>query len=87
MQKEDAGCLQWVVISDSSPPADWPQRGAIEFCDVWLSYRAGLPAVLRGVNLKVSAGDKVLLSKIRHRRNELYSTLCYYWTIRIVCDV
>ena len=37
----------------------WPQRGEIEFSDVKMSHRPGLPLVLKGVNLKIKDGEHV----------------------------
>ena len=38
---------------------DWPSAGAIEFRNVQMRYRPGLPLVLRGVSFDVRAGEKV----------------------------
>ncbi|KAH7103875.1 ATP-dependent bile acid permease [Auriculariales sp. MPI-PUGE-AT-0066] len=40
------------------PPSSWPS-GAISFQDVVMAYREGLPDVLRGLNFKISAGQKI----------------------------
>uniref|UniRef100_A0A8C2WI91 ATP-binding cassette, sub-family C (CFTR/MRP), member 10 n=1 Tax=Cyclopterus lumpus TaxID=8103 RepID=A0A8C2WI91_CYCLU len=40
------------------PPA-WPERGGLEFRDVVLAYRGGLPNALDGVSLAVRPGEKV----------------------------
>ncbi|CAN9510715.1 unnamed protein product [Ophioblennius macclurei] len=40
------------------PPA-WPKQGWLEFRDVVLAYREGLPNALDGVNLLVRPGEKV----------------------------
>ena len=37
----------------------WPRSGAIEFSDVTMRYRPGLPLVLRGVKLSIKGGEKV----------------------------
>ena len=37
----------------------WPERGSVEFEDVRLAYREGLPLVLKGVSFSVKAGEKV----------------------------
>ena len=42
-----------------TPPADWPQKGALVFSRVVLRYRPGLPAALRGLTFSVNAGDNV----------------------------
>lgn len=44
---------------DSQPPASWPSTGKIEFKDLHLSYRPGLPRVLKGLNIKIAAGEKL----------------------------
>lgn len=36
-------------IDDKKPPPSWPDKGAIEFDDVVMRYRPGLPPVLKGV--------------------------------------
>jgi len=41
------------------PPADWPSRGEVEFCNVTLRYRAGLEPALRGISVRVPPGRKV----------------------------
>ncbi|KAH0487916.1 MAG: uncharacterized protein KVP18_001639 [Porospora cf. gigantea A] len=37
----------------------WPQHGKIEFRDVCMRYRPGLPLVLKGLNVTIEAGEKV----------------------------
>jgi ATP-binding cassette subfamily C (CFTR/MRP) protein 5 len=47
---------------DSRPPvpaASWPAAGRVEFRDVQLRYRDGLPLVLKGVSFAVGGGEKV----------------------------
>ncbi|KAF8585441.1 ABC protein [Ramaria rubella] len=44
---------------DVKPPADWPSGGAIDFNDVVMSYRPGLPAVLRGISAHIHPGEKI----------------------------
>ncbi|NXT74733.1 MRP7 protein, partial [Zapornia atra] len=39
--------------------ADWPSQGLVEFQQVVLAYRAGLPNALDGVNFTVYPGEKV----------------------------
>ncbi|PNG99437.1 ABC transporter C family member 2, partial [Tetrabaena socialis] len=41
------------------PPPGWPPAGSVEFRDVFLRYRPGLPLVLRGVSFVAQARDKV----------------------------
>ncbi|KAM0751625.1 P-loop containing nucleoside triphosphate hydrolase protein [Meredithblackwellia eburnea MCA 4105] len=47
------------VIEDNRPPKDWPSQGSIELEKVVMSYRPGLPPVLKGLSLSVGAGEKV----------------------------
>ncbi|KAJ3872779.1 ABC protein [Lentinula edodes] len=46
-------------IPNHKPPQEWPDRGAIRFNDVCMSYRPGLPNVLHDVNLSINAGEKI----------------------------
>ncbi|CDO74908.1 hypothetical protein BN946_scf184988.g15 [Trametes cinnabarina] len=46
-------------IPDHKPPPEWPSRGAIEFKDVVMRYRPGLPFVLQGLSLEVKGGEKI----------------------------
>ncbi|KAI9225298.1 MAG: P-loop containing nucleoside triphosphate hydrolase protein [Piptocephalis tieghemiana] len=45
--------------SGPPPPPEWPAHGAIDFQDVQLSYRPGLPMVLKGISLSIRPGEKV----------------------------
>ncbi|KAL4562252.1 hypothetical protein LXL04_034450 [Taraxacum kok-saghyz] len=47
------------VIGNNRPPPGWPPAGLVEFENVEFRYRAGLPAVLRGVSFCVLASEKV----------------------------
>ncbi|KAL1964629.1 hypothetical protein VTN77DRAFT_6803 [Rasamsonia byssochlamydoides] len=38
---------------------NWPQEGRIEFTDVQMRYRAGLPLVLRGLNMDIRGGERI----------------------------
>lgn len=47
-------------VNDSDPAVDtWPSRGAIDFKDVELRYRPGLPLVVKGVSFQINAGERV----------------------------
>ena len=41
------------------PAPSWPEKGEIQFKDVDLAYREGLPLVLKGVSFSVRPGEKV----------------------------
>ncbi|KAK7052301.1 multidrug resistance-associated ABC transporter protein [Favolaschia claudopus] len=43
----------------NDPPSSWPEHGEIAFKDVEMSYREGLPLVLKGVTFNVRPGEKV----------------------------
>ncbi|KAK0469891.1 ABC transporter [Desarmillaria tabescens] len=47
------------VLPDSKVPESWPSVGHVELKDVVLSYRPGLPAVLKGITMTVKAGEKI----------------------------
>lgn len=46
-------------IPDAKPPASWPAQGEVQMKDVVLSYRPGLPPVLKGVSVDVKGGEHV----------------------------
>jgi len=46
-------------IAERKPPACWPEHGAVEFNDVKMAYRPGLPNVLKGISVKVKGGEKI----------------------------
>ncbi|KAF8756166.1 ABC transporter [Rhizoctonia solani] len=46
-------------IPDKEPPTSWPESGAVELKDVVMSYRPGLPAVLRGLSMRIQGGEKI----------------------------
>jgi ABC-type multidrug transport system fused ATPase/permease subunit len=47
------------VIEETQPPPEWPQDGRIEFRDVCMRYREGLPLVLNDCNFSIKAGSRV----------------------------
>ncbi|KAG6865425.1 hypothetical protein C0991_002663 [Blastosporella zonata] len=47
------------ATTPNDPPTSWPSQGHIAFENVELSYRKGLPLVLKGVTFDVKAGEKV----------------------------
>lgn len=46
-------------LAEAGLPDTWPSQGAIEFRDVVMSYRPGLPAVLKGISFSIRPGEKV----------------------------
>ena len=46
-------------IPERQPVAEWPAQGAIEFKDIKMRYRPGLPLVLKGLSLSIRGGEKV----------------------------
>lgn len=48
-------------VEEAHLEPSWPQKGGIEFEDVVLRYRAGLPIVLKGVTMSVVGGEKTAI--------------------------
>ena len=46
-------------IEENKPSADWPMKGAIDFKDLTMRYRPGLPNVLHGISLAIRGGEKI----------------------------
>ncbi|KAL4062863.1 ABC protein [Scleroderma citrinum] len=46
-------------ILDNKPAPEWPHDGAIEFRDVEMSYRPGLPNILKGISISIQGGEKI----------------------------
>ncbi|CAL1710985.1 unnamed protein product [Somion occarium] len=47
------------ATTPNDPPPSWPDQGAVEFKNVELTYRDGLPLILKGVTFSVKPGEKV----------------------------
>lgn len=45
--------------TENKPPVDWPAHGAIEFKDIVMSYRPGLPKVLNKISVNIKGGEKI----------------------------
>ncbi|KZO92802.1 ABC transporter [Calocera viscosa TUFC12733] len=46
-------------IPETKPPPSWPEAGKVDFNNVVMSYRPGLPPVLKGLAMHVEAGEKI----------------------------
>lgn len=46
-------------IPDKKPPPEWPQNGSLEFNNIVMRYRPGLPFVLKGISLSIQGGEKI----------------------------
>ncbi|XP_006459320.1 hypothetical protein AGABI2DRAFT_66472, partial [Agaricus bisporus var. bisporus H97] len=44
---------------EAKPQAPWPAGGRVELKNIFLNYRPGLPAVLKGISMDVRAGEKI----------------------------
>ena len=56
--------------------ANWPQQGQIEFTNVEMRYRPGLPLVLQGLNLSVAGGERVgVVGRTGAGKSSIMSTL------------
>ncbi|CED82131.1 multidrug resistance-associated abc transporter [Phaffia rhodozyma] len=47
------------VQTSNDPPKAWPEQGVVEFKNVRMRYREGLPEILKGVSFKTRPGEKV----------------------------
>lgn len=47
------------ATTTDDPPSSWPDKGGINFDNVEMAYRKGLPLVLNGVSFNVQPGEKV----------------------------
>ncbi|KAF7317064.1 ABC protein [Mycena chlorophos] len=41
------------------PSPEWPSRGAVQFKNLQMSYRPGLPKVLHGLSMDIAPGEKI----------------------------
>lgn len=46
-------------VVEKKPAPEWPAHGTVEFKEVVMQYRPGLPFVLKGLSLKVDGGEKI----------------------------
>lgn len=46
-------------ITETRPPASWPQHGEVEFRKVCMRYRPDLPLVLNNLTFKIAGGSKI----------------------------
>ncbi|KAJ7746385.1 ABC protein [Mycena metata] len=64
---------------DHKPPPDWPNRGVVEFKNVEMSYRPGLPNVLHGISLNIKPGEKIgVVGRTGAGKSSLALTLLRY---------
>ena len=49
---------EWQIES-TKPPHHWPDTGTLQFKNYSTRYRDGLDLVLKKINIKVKAGEKV----------------------------
>jgi ATP-binding cassette subfamily C (CFTR/MRP) protein 1 len=47
------------ILSKHRPKANWPSQGAVEFNNFSTRYRPGLDLVLKNINLKIKAHEKI----------------------------
>ncbi|KAJ7461221.1 multidrug resistance-associated ABC transporter [Mycena latifolia] len=51
--------VEGAATTPEDPPSSWPERGEVRFKSVQMSYREGLPLVLKGVSFNIRPGEKV----------------------------
>jgi ABC-type transport system involved in cytochrome bd biosynthesis fused ATPase/permease subunit len=57
-------------IPEKKPETGWPKEGQVSLQNVVLSYRPGLPAILKGLTMEVNAGEKIgIVGRYDIRRN------------------
>ncbi|CAI5758999.1 unnamed protein product [Candida verbasci] len=47
------------LITENTPPPNWPDKGSIEFENASLAYRPGLPLVLKSLSFKINSMEKI----------------------------
>ncbi|KAI8900330.1 P-loop containing nucleoside triphosphate hydrolase protein [Globomyces pollinis-pini] len=47
------------AITNVRPSAEWPSKGDIEFKNISMRYKEGLPLVLQDISLKISPNEKI----------------------------
>ena len=50
---------EWYV-GNTKPPPDWPPEGKVAFEGYQTRYRPGLDLVLRGIDVDIAGGEKVI---------------------------
>jgi ABC-type multidrug transport system fused ATPase/permease subunit len=66
----------WSVPEDASIPEGWPSKGLIQFRRVQMSYREGLPPVLKGVTATIEPSEHVgLVGRTGSGKSSLLLTL------------
>lgn len=61
-------------LGDVQP--DWPQKGEIDFDNVQMRYRDGLPLVLKGLTMKVRPGERIgIVGRTGAGKSTIMSTL------------
>ncbi|PPQ74022.1 hypothetical protein CVT26_006961 [Gymnopilus dilepis] len=64
----------------NDPPPNWPSKGGIEFKNVDMAYREGLPLVLKDVSFSVQPGEKA--RTFSYEDSSSYSSIQLDWYCR-----
>ncbi|KAF9022512.1 hypothetical protein BDZ89DRAFT_203913 [Hymenopellis radicata] len=65
------------VIEATKPPPHWPDCGALKFENVQMSYRPGLPKVLKGISMDIRGGEKIGIVGRTGPENPLLCLPCF----------
>ena len=64
LEDEDGAVPAEADDGHAAPPEAWPRLGALEFRDVRMRYRPGLPLALDGLSFRVAAGARPALLRL-----------------------
>ena len=65
-----------LILPDTKVTPEWPQKGQLEFSNVEMRYRDGLPLVLKGFNLSVTGGERIgVVGRTGAGKSSIMSTL------------
>eukprot|EP00249_Psilotum_nudum_P023194 c28783_g1_i1 orf=631-5508(+) len=65
-----------LIIENNRPPPGWPSKGAVEFKNVVMRYRIGLPPVLVGLSVSIQPSEKIgIVGRTGAGKSSMFNTL------------